>query len=149
MSGCKTEHAEEVVTAFFDKDMHTLLGDVVETIIPTTDTPGAREAGVHTFIDSAAQYFTAEEQGLFNNIMTGLAEAGFGSKSTQEKEAMLLALDDVEGDVKPYTLLKGLTCQGYFTSEIGATQALKHEPIPGEYIPCMPLSDVGKAWSLR
>lgn len=149
ISGCKTEHTEEVVTAFLDKDLYALLGEVVETIIPTTDTPGAKEAGVHTYIDTAAQYFTAEEQGLFKELMSGLAEAGFGSKSSEEKEAMLLALDDVEGDVKPYSLLKGLTCQGYFTSEIGATQALVHEPIPGEFIPCMPLSEVGKAWALR
>ncbi len=148
ISGCKTETAHVEIPSFLGKDMLSLLGDVVETIIPTTDTPGAKEAGVHTFIDNAVEHFTIEEQGMFKELMQGLLDGEFRSKTIEEKEAMLLSLDDIEGDIKPYSILRGLTCEGYFTSEIGATQALEYLPIPGEFIPCMPLSDVGKAWSL-
>lgn len=148
ISGCKTESVEAVASSVLNKDMLSLLGDVVETIIPTTDTPGAIAAGVHDRINEMAEHFTTEEQGQLTDLLKGLADADFSSKTTEEKEATLLALDDVEGDVKPYTLLKGLTCQAYFTSEVGATQALAYLPIPGEYIPCMPLSEVGKSWAL-
>lgn len=148
ISGCKPNTAEEITSSVLNKDMLSLLGDVVETIIPTTDTPGAIAAGVHDRINEMAEFFTTEEQGQLTDLLKGLAEANFSSKSTKDKESMLLALDDVEGDIKPYTLLKGLTCQAYFTSEVGATQALAYLPIPGEYVPCMPLSEVGKAWAL-
>ena len=68
--------------------------------------------------------------------------------SVEDREQMLLALDNVEGEEKPYSILRGLVCQGYFTSEIGATQALSYLPVPGEWVPCIELSDVGKAWAL-
>ncbi len=148
VSGCKTEPTVAAAKSFLNSDMLALLGDVVETIIPTTDSPGAKAAGVHELINEMAEHFTTEEQGQLTALMGSIASSGFADKSVEDKESFLLSLDDVEGDVKPYTLLKGLTCQGYFTSEIGAKEALAYLPIPGEFIPCIPLSEVGKAWAL-
>ena len=148
-TGCKesTPVAEEIVT-FLDSNTFNLLGEVVETIIPTTDTPGARDAGVHMYIDQAVQYFTEEEQTLFTQVMDGLTSGGFMDASVGEREQMLLALDEVEGDIKPYSILRALVCEGYFRSEVGATQVLAYDPVPGEWIPCIDLSEVGKAWAL-
>jgi len=148
-TGCKdSAAAADEIISYLDKDTFSLLGEVVETIIPKTDTPGAKEAGVGEFIDNAVSLFTEEEQGLFTQVMEGLKEGGFMNAPVEEREKMLLALDDVEGDIKPYSILRGLVCQGYFTSEIGATQALSYLPIPGEWVPCIELSEVGKAWAL-
>jgi len=150
MTGCKeTTTVAEEAASFLDSSTLSLLGEIVETIIPTTDTPGAKEAGVHNFINESLNHFTEEEQGMFSQVMKGLADGGFMTESSEERERLLLGLDDVEGDVKPYELLRGLVCQGYFTSEIGATQALAHLPIPGEWVPCIDLSEVGKQWALN
>ena len=47
-----------------------------------------------------------------------------------------------------FTILKDLTLTGYFTSEIGATQALEYVAVPGRYDGCVPLKPGQKAWAL-
>ena len=47
-----------------------------------------------------------------------------------------------------YKMVKELTITGYCTSEEGATKLLKYLPVPGEYKPCIPLSEVGGAWAI-
>jgi hypothetical protein len=44
--------------------------------------------------------------------------------------------------------MKELTLVGYYTSEPGATQELRHEPVPGRYQACVPLSEIGRAWAV-
>lgn len=147
VSGCKQTPSEYAET-FLGGDYVSLLAEMVETIIPTTDTPGAKAAGVHLHLDNAVKYFTEEEQGQFKGVLDMITESGFMSQSQEEREATLLSLDKEEDGVNPYEILRGLTCHGYFTSEIGGKQALKYDPIPGAWNPCVDLSEVGKAWSL-
>jgi hypothetical protein len=47
-----------------------------------------------------------------------------------------------------FTMLKDLTLMGYFTSEIGAKQALEYVAVPGRYEGCVPLKPGQKAWAL-
>lgn len=47
-----------------------------------------------------------------------------------------------------FTMLKDLTLMGYFTSEIGATQALEYVAVPGRYDGCVPLKPGQKAWAI-
>ncbi|WP_232074132.1 gluconate 2-dehydrogenase subunit 3 family protein [Spirosoma aureum] len=47
-----------------------------------------------------------------------------------------------------FTILKDLTLTGYFTSEIGATQALEYVAVPGRYDGCVPLKAGQKAWAI-
>jgi hypothetical protein len=44
--------------------------------------------------------------------------------------------------------MKELTLVGYYTSEPGATQELRHEKVPGRYQGCVPLSEIGRAWAV-
>ena len=46
-------------------------------------------------------------------------------------------------------LLRELTLLGYFTSEIGATQAMAYEAVPGGYRGCVDLKPGQKAWATR
>ena len=46
-------------------------------------------------------------------------------------------------------LLRELTLLGYFTSEIGATQALAYDAVPGGYRGCLDLKPGQKAWATR
>lgn len=47
-----------------------------------------------------------------------------------------------------FTMLKDLTLTTYFTSEIGATQALEYVAVPGRYDGCVPLKPGQKAWAI-
>lgn len=46
-----------------------------------------------------------------------------------------------------FFIMKQLTMLGYFTSEIGMTQALRYEAVPGRYDGCVPYKKGEKAWA--
>jgi hypothetical protein len=46
-----------------------------------------------------------------------------------------------------FRMMKELSLLGYFTSEIGCTQALVYEEAPGRYDPCLPYTPGQKAWA--
>ena len=45
-------------------------------------------------------------------------------------------------------LLRDLTLVGYFTSEVGATEALAYVAVPGAYRGCTDLKPGQKAWAM-
>jgi len=47
-----------------------------------------------------------------------------------------------------FTILKDLTLTGYFTSEIGCTQALEYVAVPGRYDGCITIKPGQKAWAI-
>ena len=46
-----------------------------------------------------------------------------------------------------FTMMKQLTLLGYFTSEIGAKQALRYNPVPGRFDACIPYKKGDRAWA--
>lgn len=46
-----------------------------------------------------------------------------------------------------FRMMKELTLLGYFTSEIGSTQAQRYAETPGRYDPCVPYHPGEKAWA--
>ena len=46
-----------------------------------------------------------------------------------------------------FRMVKELTLLGYFTSEIGCTQAQRYAETPGKYDPCVPYKAGDKAWA--
>lgn len=78
------------------------------------------------------------------------------AKMASEKEATKVenAQADLQmpGAKKSYTpfftILKDLTLTGYFTSEVGCTQALEYVAVPGRYDGCVPLKPGQKAWAI-
>ncbi|MBI2073726.1 MAG: gluconate 2-dehydrogenase subunit 3 family protein [Gemmatimonadetes bacterium] len=131
-----------------------LLATIAEHILPETDTPGARAAGVHRFIDTmlALGYPERERQGFLAGLaeVDALAERTCGQSflacGAREQRAMLERLD---GDADPFfRTTKELTIVGYYTSEIGATRELRHLPVPGRYEGCVPLAQIGRTWAV-
>jgi hypothetical protein len=128
---------------------------VADLIIPTTDTPGAREAGVGPFMDfMVEQTFDSEE---LDRFLAGLDEMDSRSLQTagttfvEATEAQRIdvlagmeaeALKDSEGDSPPhfFDTIKSLTLFGYYTSEIGMTEELGWRMIPGSYDGCVDLA---------
>ena len=44
-----------------------------------------------------------------------------------------------------YGKFKYLVLLGYYQSEVGATQELRYELVPGAWRACLPLAEVGRA----
>lgn len=60
-----------------------------------------------------------------------------------------VVIPEEKRNVTPFfAMLKDLTLMGYFTSEIGCTQALEYVAIPGRYEGCVPLKPGQKAWAI-
>jgi gluconate 2-dehydrogenase gamma chain len=99
---------------------------LVDTIIPRTDTPGASDAGVPAFIDRRLAT-NAPLSEVFRSGMKSLdadAQARFGAAFpavTPEQRILLLTSRQ---DEPFFTAMKGLTVDGYYTSEAGLKQEL-------------------------
>ncbi|GAB3987379.1 gluconate 2-dehydrogenase subunit 3 family protein [Spirosoma daeguense] len=60
-----------------------------------------------------------------------------------------LQMPDAKKKYTPFfSMLKDMTLTGYFTSEVGATQALEYVAVPGRYDGCVPLKPGQKAWAI-
>ena len=69
-------------------------------------------------------------------------------KSQKSKEAIT---QEEMNDFLIYKFLlavRSYTITGYFTSELVGEKILSYDPVPGSWEPCIPLEDVGNAWSL-
>jgi hypothetical protein len=137
-----------------DAGQQMLLAEVADTIIPTTDTPGAKAAGVEQFIVRVMRdCYQRDEQEKF---YAGLARLDADSKTTHGKGFADLdaagkneMLKQAAGHNRAFfTVMKQLTVAGYFTSEIGATKALEYLPIPGRFEGEVPMTPGQKAWAL-
>jgi gluconate 2-dehydrogenase gamma chain len=161
MNGCKAKPELAFQPQFLNEDQAALVSEVAEIIIPTTDTPGAKAAGVPRFIDILVKdCYKKEDQ---DNFLNGLAEFDKGANGFMDlepaqqaeyvtkvhKEAQEAAKDPASKDKpRPFILtMKELTVVGFFTSEPGATQVLQYQAVPGAYHGCVPLSEVGKTWA--
>lgn len=76
-----------------------------------------------------------------------------GALSDQRNEATQGANVGAAGEITEnppshyFRMMKELTLLGYFTSEIGSTQALRYVESPGRYDPCVPYKPGEKAWA--
>lgn len=129
---------------------------IAELILPKTDTPGARDAGVPAFIDiMLADWADDEQRQMFTAGLANVDErsrSAFGKdfiSSTPAQQAEILEdldyelarLRDTKSDTSKnfFQAMKWLTLTGYYTSEIGATSELHYRVVPGRYEPCYPL----------
>lgn len=131
-----------------------LLAEAADTIIPDTDTPGAKAAGAEQFIVRVLRdCYVREEQAKFYEGLARLDDAsrnahGRGFAELDKSQRIALMKQTATRD-KPFFLrLRELTIVGYFTSEIGATKALEYLPIPGRFEGDVAMKPGQKAWAL-
>jgi Gluconate 2-dehydrogenase subunit 3 len=148
-------HANDTVLAMIDQ------------IIPATDTPGAKAARVNEFIDVIlTEWATPDERKNFLDGLAGIDKQSqslygknFADASPEQQLVQLRAIDDAvmsnkvvrprHGNTIPkpdsqlegnfWEVFKRITIHGYYTSEIGFTQELKLEIIPGAQHGCAPV----------
>jgi len=149
-----TEAASKVVLTGADL---ALLNEVGETILPATaGSGGARAANVAGFMDDMVRNFYDErEQTIFAAGPVQLQAAsrarfsgrGYLELMAAERYDLLLGLDQATPQLDYYRMIKQLAILGYFTSEIGATQAMAHVAVPGRFDGVVPIQPGTRAWS--
>jgi hypothetical protein len=164
LQGCKSTDTK---TAGFSltADQLAFLDEVAETIIPATSTPGAKAAKVGAFMQvMVTDCYDQKDQQVFVSGITEIDNAskktfskGFMEITAEERTSLLNGINKElkayneskkEGDPNHYFgLMKQLTLLGFFTSEVGATQALRYVAVPGKYEGCIPYAKGDKAWA--
>lgn len=204
LAGCDRRPPSDAIASALSSEQRELVATLADHILPETDTPGARAAGAHDFIDAMmTDYYPGEERDRF---LAGLArvdqrsQRAFGvpfveasaeqqlqlvqvfnrqayedpaSRQTNpaqepvlretgtetgrsDAEAVQAASGAVElddewdpedvGRQAFFRTLKELVLVGYYTSEIGATQELRMNPM-GSWRADVPYSELGRAWA--
>lgn len=156
LSGCRADMDLGWIPKVLSPEEALIAADLAERMLPETDTPGAKEAGVERFIDQMIfGYLTDEERTVFKSGLDWLKKRKFHKKTTEGQHNLLAELSEEarkhgeKSEPKPFFLLaKEMILLGFFTSEIGATRVLNYDPIPGGYLGCKPLEEVGgKTWA--
>lgn len=161
LTGCK---ADDKKMQFSEDDIR-FLDEVAETILPTTSTPGAKAAQVGQFMTVMVNdSYEEKNQKIFHDGIDKINKASkdafniaFINASPQQKLELLVKLDaeqkdytknkKTEDDNHYFRMMKELTLLGYFTSEIGSTQARRYVPVPGRYEGCIPYKKGDKAFA--
>lgn len=115
------------------------VGTLVELIIPTTDTPGAKTALVDRYVDGVLSTAPAATRQRF---LDGLAwidtrsgtlyRAAFSSATPEQQTDLLTRLaaepsSEEQTGVEFFTAIKSMTISGYYTTEIGLIQELGND----------------------
>ncbi|MBI1341753.1 MAG: twin-arginine translocation signal domain-containing protein [Terrimonas sp.] len=164
LSGCQSP--DKKMTAFpLSQSTISLLDEIGETIIPATETPGAKAAAVGAFMNTMVMdCYSQSEKEVFikgidqlNQESVQLFQHDFIAATPDQRKELLIKLDkaaqsyqkDKKEDepVHYFTLIKQLTLLGYFTSKPGATQALRYLAIPQKYVGDIPYEKGEKAWA--
>lgn len=148
-----------------------LLADIAETIIPATDTPGAKEAGAIEYMMHLLNECTDSK--TLNHFVIGLQDLeayclskfhkAFPECSSDEKDSVLQHFDQSSGYKKNlfekardrytgygfFEILKKYTVYAYCISEKGASLGMRYIAVPGRYLSCIPLEPDQKAWATK
>lgn len=157
---------------FLTDDQALFISAFVDTLLPATETPGALNVNADIFIDRFFEkvYDRDAKQQASNDIDQLNAGAvikygdTFVNLNSDERKRYLIDREKESGKFRKsvwgtpvgdqneppgfYKSLKSLTLWAYFSSEKVGEEILLYDPVPGVYRGCIPLSDVGKSWSL-
>lgn len=156
--------SDDYVATFFQSKDIELINEIGEVILPTTEkSGGAKAAKVALFIDIFAEQGLALTQKEI--LSTGIPQ--FKARCKEKTGRSFLKLDgeaqqnllvELDAESKRLTtdvaqphyfkLLKDLILFAYFTSEVGMTEAMRYEAVPGKFIGNYPY-EVGQGnWAL-
>ncbi len=166
-----TAEVETWKPLFLSPEEKHMVTHLMDSILPTSDTPGALDINIPQFLD--LMYYDIEKkekQELFRKgaaifakkfnmpILEGKKEdfekslSSYFNISEEDSKSILkdqkLSLEKVNDDkIENYTLYKFLlsvkyyTLFGYFTSEEVGENVLAYDPIPGNYQACISVNE--------
>lgn len=132
--------AAESQLFFFTPAEMTSISLMSDLIIPADEqSPGAKEAGVPAFIDLMVSESSVETKNLWRNGLAAIDELSkkefgntFGTLTSEQQVAVLKLIS--RNEYRPrkieerfFVAIKGLTVDGYYTSELGIHQELRYK----------------------
>ena len=162
LAGTRRSEAQTLDALFTDADV-ALLDEIADTILPETETPGAKAAAVGPFMAlMVIDTYYDEDQEIFLSGLKDIDERSNAAHGTNFMQAnggqrlsLLQELDKEQFDhsnqgrepAHYFRMMKQLALLGYFTSEIGYTQAMRYRETPGRFDPCADYKAGDKAWA--
>src|SRR5262245_11618159 len=145
---------------FLTSSESALISALADTLIPTTDTPGALEAGVPAGFDQLLNgWASGARRAAIKQAIAALrvdldrrAGEPFVSASPAARLSALTALDAAAYGTEheryeDYRDIKVLMVRLYYASEPGATLELCYDPVPGGYEGDVPFATIGRTWA--
>jgi hypothetical protein len=148
-----------------------LIAELAESILPRTDTPGAKEAKVEEAIIVFLKDCT--DRKTLNNFLDGLEEVDSYAQSQfqqafvrcdSQQRTYILSYFEKKGKLSAgfigkvqkklfgqpfFATLKEYTVRGYCTSMAGANQGLSYLYIPSKRLSCMDMMPHQKSWATQ
>ena len=143
--------AETPEARFFTPAEFEAMSEIADIIIPATDTPGARQAGVPEALDSLmVNWASNDRQAEFRSLVGEYVAAGVLTLPPEEKIELVRRTDAQKLEVweQPYVKFKELVLTLYYLSEAGATEELRYELIPGKFEPWTEMAPDERAWAV-
>ncbi|MBU6318977.1 MAG: gluconate 2-dehydrogenase subunit 3 family protein [Alphaproteobacteria bacterium] len=164
LSGCASApEGQSSASQYLVADESLSVTALCDRILPRTDTPGAVDVGVVSFLDRMmAEFYGDTERSTVRAGLTRVNEEALSQHGQRfhrlppAKQIALMTTFDEEATAQNRTpgaplhffrIIKELTILGFFTSEYGASQFLRYDPIPGPYRADVPYSEVGRAFA--
>ena len=153
--------------SFTDAEIATL-DEIAETILPRTQTPGAKDAATGAFMARFVNdCYTARQQATFRAGLADIDKRAGGSFVALAPDARSTLLRTLDAEARkravevsetgtgetakamphPFTMIKQLAIFGFFTSKQGATEVLKYVAVPGRYDGDMAYAPGTPAWA--
>ncbi len=149
-------HTDEKVSVplkliHIDPSDETMLAELAETILPKTDTPGAKDLAAHLFaLKMVDDCFTKDNQqkyvqGMkdFESYVMKKTGKSFAECNLAERQTTVAELDKQKTATDNmaffYQSTKKLTVQAYTTCEYYLTKIRGYKMIPGKFQGCVPL----------
>lgn len=165
LSDWERETGQEWTPRTLTPEQNEMVATMAEIIIPETDTPGARAANVNRFIDAmlTGSYVPGDRKRFLEGLddVNARSRNRFGARfiecADEEQLALVAELDDEtfgpdapqpdEDEPSFFRMMKELVIVGYYTSEVGATEELKTNIVPGRYDGDVPYEEIGRSWA--
>lgn len=158
---CVQEKAKPLITLRhidLDGNQQKLIAELCETIIPKTDTPGAKDTSTDLFVLKMLDDCTTKEEqdqfvkGLkaFNDLSKKQFNNSFVSCTAPQRQDLLKSIVDDKNKQVPeevvnfYKTMKKLTLQGYMTSKYYLTNVRVYKLVPGKFYGCIPVTKLNE-----
>ncbi len=122
---------------FFSPEEFEILDTFTAILIPSDDTPGAREAHVAVFTDfvvNAAAEYAPQTQEQWRAAMDYLRAQKFSQLAPDEQHAFMEQISEPERDrskqhpgFATYRLIKDMTVHAFYTSRVGLIDVLEYK----------------------
>lgn len=134
---------------FFTPDEFRIVAEFAEIVIPRTDTPGAKDAGVPEALDGLMANWASEARKAdFRALVGRIAAAGVVPISAPPRLDLARDFDAAHlPDDPAYRRFKELVLLLYYGSELGATRELRYEHTPGRWEPSIAITPDTRAWA--